>query len=402
MREDHMTSCGRRLVRDERGWALVTSFILMSVMLGLGLAVFATSDTQTKQTGRERERESRLNLTEGVLSSQIFALSRNWPATDSTKYPPYCTETSVNAAQCPQAARVREHFQGADFKAKSTWTVLVRDNSGSSRTFYSDATTLNLPSWDADGDGQVWVRAEGRLDDRVRILVARVKVELLPVNFPNAPFVAGSISVSNSGIHGDRSTIDTKGAAGVVRCTTTQPINASNPCVGYEPNKNQVNGPILQDPDAPQNIVSPEVLDALRQTARANGTYNTGCPLNATGKVVFVESGDCAYNNQNTKTDVNSKQNPGLMVINSGTWECEGNINWYGVVYVVNAQGSNGVVLDNTGGCTIQGGIFADGVGKVAIGANAPNLIYDPTMVLNATAYGTAGIVQNTWREYTP
>ena len=391
-----------RILRDERGWALVTSFILMSVMLGLGLAVFATSDTQTKQSGRERERESRLNLTEGVLASQIFALSRNWPAQSSTKYPSFCTEASVNAEQCPQAARVRGHFNSVDFKANSTWTVLVRDNSGTSRTFYSDGQTLAQPSWDADGDGQVWVRAEGRLGDKVRILVARVKVELLPVSFPNAPFVAGSIGVSNSGFHGARSVIDTKGAAGVVRCETTQPINAANPCVGYEPDKNQVNGPIIQDPDAPLNIVSPEMVDALRQTARANGTYYSGCPLDPAGKVVFVESGNCEYNNQNTKADVNSKQNPGIMVIDSGTWYCQGNITWYGVIYIVNSQNSGGVVLDNTGGCTITGGVFVDGSGRLAIGANAPNLIYDPTMVLNATAYGTAGIVQNTWREYTP
>ena len=278
----------------------------------------------------------------------------------------------------------------------------MRDNSGTSRTFYSDAQTLAQPSWDADGDGQVWVRAEGRLGDKVRILVARVKVELLPVSFPNAPFVAGSIGVSNSGFHGARSVIDTKGAAGVVRCTTTPPINAGNPCVGYEPSKNQVNGPITQDPDAPQNIVSPELVDALRATARANGTYNAGCPADPSGKVVFVESGACAYNNSNTKTNVNSPSNPGIMVVNSGTWECDGNITWYGVIYMVNGQNSNGLVLDNTGGCTIQGGVFIDGGGRLQIGSNAPNLVYDPTMVLNATAYGTAGIVQNTWREYTP
>jgi hypothetical protein len=386
-------------IRGEEGWALVTSLILLATMLSLGLAVLASGDSQSRQAGKARVRESRLNLTEVALSSQIFALSRNWPGTAAGAYPALCTQASTDANYCPVAARVRGHFATtAEFRMASTWTVQVRDNGGTSKAFYSDGTTLAQPSWDADGDGQVWVRAEGRIGTEARTVVARVKVESLPVTFPNAPFVSGSFGTSNSG---NKLLVETGGtASGVVRCTTAATINRANPCVGYEPSKGQIDAPVVQSTDLEANIITPEVLDTLRQTARANGTHYTGCPANPTGKVVFVETGNCSYNNSSTKTGVNSDAAPGIFVINNGTLSCNGNIPWYGVVYLVNEQASAGTVMETGGGCSVYGGVFIDGPGHLQIGSNGVNLVYNSKWVLNATAYGTAGIVQNTWREY--
>ena len=401
-----MTMSSRKRLQEEEGWALVTAFMLMMMMLSIGLAVFAMSDTQTKRSAEERQRESQLNLTEGVLSSQIFALSRNWPATVAGRYYD-CTEASANVLQCPTAARVRSHFDAVDFMQPSTWTTQVRDNSGGSPLYYSDATVLSQPSWDSNQDGQLWVRAQGRLGDESRVIVARVKVESLPIAFPNAPFVAGSMGTSNSGGHGGRALVETNGTAGIVRCSDTTPPSSSNPCRGYDPNKGQVDGPVTADPNTPVNVVTPEMLDALRATARANETYwpkpGQACPPNPTGKVVFVEGpAHCDYENSSVKSSINSPSAPGIFVVANGTASCQGNIDWYGVIYMVNAQNSSGTVFNNTGGCTVRGGIFIDGPGRLEIGSNAPNLVYDPSMVLNATAYGTAGIVQNTWREYHP
>jgi hypothetical protein len=390
----------KRSPHAEEGWALVTAVVLMTIMLGLGLAAYSMSDNQQKLSGVERAREAQLNLTEGVLSAQIFALSRNWPAAAAGAYPTSCTQGSANPDQCPQAARVRSHFDAVDFRPGSAWTVQVRDNGGTYRSYYTDAVLAGQPAWDADGDGQVWVRAQGTIKNKTRVLVARVKVESLPVRFPNAPFVAGSMGTSNSGGHGGRVLVDTAGSPGIVRCVNPTPAaapNRGNPCAGYD--ADQINGTVLSQPDTPTNVITPEVLDALRQTAKANGTYSAGCPANPVGKVVFVESGNCEYR---VNGSVNSQANPGIFIVNSGTMFCNGNTSWYGIMYLVNAQNSSGVVFDNKGGCTVYGGIFIDGPGRLEIGSNAPNLVYDPTLVFNATAYGTAGIVQNTWREFQP
>ena len=401
-------------LRDEDGWTLVTAIVLMAVMLGMGLAALAMSDNQQKQTRVERERESQLNLTEGVLSAQIFALSRNWPAAATGAYPSACTETSTSTAvteQCPTVDRVRSHYNAVDFNNGSAWTVQVRDNGGGARDLYSETVLTTQPTWDADGDGQVWVRAEGgigtrnaagQITRRPRILVARVKVESLPVRFPSAPFVAGSVGTSNSGGHGGRSLIETTGSPGIVRCTPNQSSatgpTRSDPCIGYDPG--QVNGTIESHPSTPTNIITPEMLDALRQTAKAQTTWHSataGCPDTPAGNVVFIERGDCDW--RFNGGGVNSRENPGILVVNNGTVKCSGNTPWYGIIYMVNAQASSGVVFDNTGGCTIYGGIFIDGLGRLAIGSNAPNLVFEPDFIFNTTAYGTAGIVQNTWRE---
>lgn len=397
----------RERAGDEGGWALVTAVSLMTIMIGVGLAAFSVSDSQTRQSANQRARESMLNLTEGVLSDQIFRLSRNWPAVT----PGYtdCTDASANAAQCPLKTRMVSQFDAIDFKRTTAWSTQVRDNGGTSATYYSDATASGQPHYDANGDGMVWVRAQGKLGKRSRVVVARVRVEMVPVSFPNKPFVAGSVKTGNGGGHGGRPIINLNGGTGEVRCdTSSAPKYNGNGCLGYDPD--QVGGGLVQDAGdlaaaglepTPVNAITPELLDSLRATAKANNTYyTTSCPPNPTGKVVFVEGPvDCNYNN--STGNVNSAAVPGILVIANGTGGCNGNIDWYGVIYLVNKQNSSSEVWGpkGGGGCTVHGGIFVDGPGVLNVGSNSNNLIYDPNIPLGGTAYGTAGIVQNTWRE---
>jgi hypothetical protein len=43
-----------------------------------------------------------------------------------------------------------------------------------------------------------------------------------------------------------------------------------------------------------------------------------------------------------------------------------------------------------------------DGRGGVWAGSSGNNIVYDPTAFANINAVGTAGVVQNTWREIVP
>jgi hypothetical protein len=157
--------------------------------------------------------------------------------------------------------------------------------------------------------------------------------------------------------------------------------------------------------------------------AKDRGTYYTSCPANPNGQVVFVESGNCSYsaNTPVINGAVNGGTKQGIFVVNSGTLSLSGNLVWYGAIYMANAQNCgptsftgciNGkykdTVVDLNGTGTVYGGIYIDGNGRLQAGSsgnagagNAPNLVYDATTLPNVTAYGTAGIIQNTWRELT-
>jgi hypothetical protein len=63
------------------------------------------------------------------------------------------------------------------------------------------------------------------------------------------------------------------------------------------------------------------------------------------------------------------------------------------------------VVASTGGNATIVGGVVVDGPGGISsgsngqVGVNNANIMFDPRAFDNVQAAGTAGVVQNTWRE---
>ena len=391
-----MTSSRLRL---EHGYVVVTALVLTTLMLTIGLASFAFVDTEQKQSGTERERESRLNLTEGVLSSQIFLLSRNWPESALSAYPASCHQGSTDA-KCPNPTQLKSHFSAVDFKLNPTWTVEVVDNPGALGRVYSDSLLTTAAKWDQSGpqdvpDGEMWVRAEGRLDGRKRVVVARVRVEKESLPLPaNSAFVAGTFETGNSG-----NKVIVNGG-GIVRCpngTNGQdpPSHRDNDCVGFDPG--QVVGAVRPDPNTPPSIMDGAALQSLRSMAKSRGTYfANGCPNDPSGEVVFVENGNCSYQGGGV---VNSSAQPGMFIVNNGTVTVRGNVTWYGIIYGVNAQGSTGTVVEASGNSDVRGAIYVDGAGQLSVGQSKTNLTYDQSVTQTRYVYGTAGIIQNTWRE---
>jgi hypothetical protein len=132
--------------------------------------------------------------------------------------------------------------------------------------------------------------------------------------------------------------------------------------------------------------------------------------VNPNGDVVFVESGTCQFNASTTTVSgaVNGGTKKGIFVINNGTIKMTGNLIWYGQLYAIDAQNTSGTVVDISGTGTIYGGVYIDGQGHLSVGSsgnagngNLPNLVYRSDVSPDITAYGTAGIIQNTWRELT-
>lgn len=406
----------RRDLSNEDGWALTTAILLMALMATIGMSAMAFVDTETRSSHRERVAEARLNLTEGALAAQIFQLSRRWPDSAGRAYPTSCTETST-AALCPSPTQLKTQFKAVDVAVAPAWDLRIRDDVAGTSQYYSDAEVLARPTWDENQDGEMWIRAAGLVDGIPRVVVARVRVEKRAVIHPppGGPFVAGSFRTGNDGNNVLVSTAPN--TTGVVRCATT-----TSDCVDYESGQLSPVNSVKSDVNAGPNL-TPELVDSLRQIAQASGRYYaSGCPVDPSGDVVFVERGNCSYNNSSPVNPVNGDTKRGIFVVANGTLSVSGNITWWGAVYALNQQGcgtiagadciyansDKDVAVQITGTVVLRGGVYIDGGGRLTVGSSGnagngglPNLNYDPMVVSNVTAYGNAGIIQNTWRELT-
>jgi type II secretory pathway pseudopilin PulG len=396
-------------IRDESGNVLATAMLLIAVMMMIGLATVATVDNQTGQSRKERERESTFNLSEAVLSSQTYVLGRNGTGTQTAPFPNTCNSSSTSSL-CPSAAELARSYDGTsqpDFAAGSTWTTSVRDNQSPTSTtsdFYdpsltdsdcgaASAATNHIYCYDQNKDNKLWVRATSTTRNKTRTIVALIQVELRQVSFPQYSVLAGSFETTNNG---RKTIVDTSPSYLAVRCTGV----AGSPCLDYDAGKDQVSpaaNVLTGQPSQP--AITEDDLVSLEDSARAAGTYYASCPSNPSGKIVYVKSGNCSYNNSTPGACCNTSSNPGLFIIENGTFSLNGNLEFHGVIYAVNKQNTSGTVITTGGTALIEGGVIVDGNGRVSAGSSGLNIDFDPNAFSGITSTGTAGVVQNTWRE---
>jgi hypothetical protein len=385
-----------RRLASERGSALVVAVVVTGLMLALGLSAFAYVDAQSQQAAQERHRESSFNESDAVLSVQGFVLSRYWPAAAANAYPDCAwngatltaSRATTNTQRCPSPAAVAQTFTSADYAAGTTWSTAVRDNGGASTNFYDDAVTGVQPSWDANGDGEIWVRASSTVRRARRTVVVRLRVDRLPVVLPKNVLTAGTVAVSG----GPKPYVVQNGSTLALRCPSA---TASGCYASTKPN--QVKGPGTTSFNYPAtHSIPPSDLDKLRQTAIANGTYYaSGCPSSPVGTLVFVEVGNCSYAGGGTW---NSAAAPGMFVIVNGTMTWTGNSVYYGTVYMYNAQNATCPLFDAGGGSTIHGAVFIDGPGCFNLRGNT-QVIYEANAVRSVNYYASVSQVRNSFRE---
>jgi Tfp pilus assembly protein PilX len=400
----------RRAAASEQGNVIVVAMFLLSIMLAMGLAAMSRVDTQSKQSGTERVRESTFNLSEAALSSQIFVLGRRGTGTASKQYPVVCP-TAGNEF-CPDPAKVALNYDQASQKdfdpSKTTWKTWVRDNATTTGadpdTFWQDSLLASRPRYDQNADRLMWVRAEATVRGRKRAMVGLIRIEDRPVTFPSYAILAGKFRTTNNGKHSD-AIVDATGSLGVqVRCTTTSPYSSSNGCLEYKPSQGQIQpeGLVATGYQGPSTAISEDDLDALMDVARANGTYYTSCPGSIAGDVVVIDTtASCAYQGNTT---YNSPSNPGLLILTKGKIEFRGTVNYYGLLYHANLDNSSAWDLVKIhGNSQLLGGAIVDGNGGIESGSSGKqNLKFQVNAFQNITSFGTAGVVQNTWREIKP
>ena len=408
----------KKNLAQERGNVLVTAILLVSIMLSVGIAVASTVDTQTTQSRKQRERESTFNLAEAALSAQTFILGRRGTGTATNPYPTAGCPQSGDTYFCPSSTNLLQSYTGdatqVDFSAATTtWKTDVLDDadaSGAPVTFWKDdyLSDANWPRYDKNNNRHVWVRSQAVVRGHLRAIVAWVKIEDRIVSFPRYAVLAGYVRGKNSGGHGGRPLVNSTGSLGIaVRCNAPP----QSTCIDLNPTK----GPQLQPPGNYQlsypnsTAIGADELAALEDVAKANGTWYATCPSNPNGDVVYVKNaGTCRYTNSapaaaGSSKCCNSSGNPGLFILERGTVDFGGNIEFFGVVYNANLDNSSAERLVETSGTSmIVGGVLVDGAGGVYAGSSGDNIVYSAFSFDDIKAVGTAGVVQNTWREIVP
>jgi Tfp pilus assembly protein PilX len=395
----------RRLRKDEGGWVLMTAIGLLAVMASIAAATAGVVDTQTRESGVTRTKETAFNLAEAALNAQIFALARDWPGQGRQDDPyPVCTPASTSA-RCPSAATISTLFASPDTATSSSWETIVRDNNASqAQSFYSDELAATAPAYDSNGDGRVWVRAEGVAAGRKRTLIALVRVDEIFEEMPRGAVIAGRIDLDNQGkkvmIDGTNGSYPTV----TVRCSRNDGVCLGHGWVGDPVNghvdgkfEDQVWPPTFVDNYGGGDATTPEARERLKATAAANGDYYPSCPPEVpSGPVVWIESGNCRWTGNGGG---NSEASPGLLIINNGTLYFGGTTFFHGIVYALNPTLSAGTVVDLQGNTEVIGGVLIDGPGSLSVGSSKLNVKLDQRAWNAARSYTNAGMIQNTWRE---
>jgi Tfp pilus assembly protein PilX len=416
----------KSLAGDESGSALVTAIIVLVVILGLGMAVLSQADVQSHQTGNEARGEATYNNAEGALDSEANLLQESWPTAATSA----CNQSSASNTSCPGSA-LTNSFNTAytgHLYASPQWTVQIVDNSGGEGSnYYSDSASATAPSYDANRDGKVWIRAQTIIQGQKRVVVAEMVRQTNVVQLPRNTITSGGTFTSNRGNKVIVETTDAAPGSSVtgsvnVRCgSSSYSPSYGDPCEGWDPAKGQLDPASnyqggYVDPNGGYSAVSSTDLASLKQAAQANGTYYNGtCPTSLTG-LVYVDNppgGNCTYLGGNwnmsssppAKTDV-----PGMIIMGDGTLTFNGTINYFGVIYMVNASGTtptsgactsaqqNGPVFEVHGTGSIYGSIFVDKCGTIDAGSSAYNIIFDSAAFNAATAYSQPNLAKNTFR----
>lgn len=410
----------RTRIGSERGSALVIAMFAISMMLMIGLATYSFVDTEQSQANKQSYGESSFRYANAALNEQMFQLGTTWPSTSAKAYPSSCTSAGAAAAPCPDATALSQSFTTADFGSTATcssgaangWRTYVRDNGGGATSYYDPAVVPSQPSYDANGDGSVWVRAEATAQCRTRITVALVRLSRVPLPFPRNVLTANWISLRNAG---RKVLVDTLGT--YAQPPSAQPqknaqpggvaarcVNAPTPCVSYDPSKGQiVPDTTVAGAGGSSSTLTDDQIDGLRQQAQTavppsyyGPTSPLGsCPPSLTGQLVFVED----LTNCPQYRGGNSANSPGVLVFMKGTLSMTGNAVFYGIVYAGNRTNLTGAVVSLNGTSAIQGAVVVDGPGGVIVGSSRTNIVFDTRAFSLVQGLANATMVPNTWRQ---
>jgi Tfp pilus assembly protein PilX len=389
-----------RLRRDD-GSAMIMAIIMLFVVLGIGMALLATADSQQRTASNQQSSETAYSLAEAALNAQIFELSQQWPTSQdapSGGYPTSCNAASNGTSYCPTPSDLSSAYStssgtcpsGTQKDAWSSssavsngWTTYVRDAGASgagTQSLFSSSTEESLPAYDSSYSppttaGSVWVRAVGVVNCHMAVVVSKVSAQIVGLNFPKYVLNANSFNISNNGQKDVLNTQDTNGNTSQIslRCTGEGGLPPDPTCAGVNNSQEVAPTTSYSSSPAPSPTLTTSQLATVKELAIANGTYfgvgNCPSASQLNGYVVYVDGTNSSPCNMQftANSTFNSLSAPGLLVIVNGTLTLKGSSTFYGVIYAVNQGNLTGTVVDLGGTTTVVGGVAVDGSGTVAL-----------------------------------
>ena len=183
-----------------------------------------------------------------------------------------------------------------------------------------------------------------------------------------------------------------------MRCTTTTPD-----CTDYNETKIHIlPTTIVRDATTPpaMTLAQIERFKAVAQSSSPS-TYYTTCPASFTGTVVFIDVPEATHcNDPGGGVTYNTASEPGIVIMPRGTLYMQSV--FHGLIYMANQQASSGEVLQLQDNAEVFGGVAIDGAGRLLAGqasGQRATITYVANPFNLLASYGTAGLVQNTWRE---
>jgi Tfp pilus assembly protein PilX len=403
-----------RRVRDESGFALIVTLMLLLVSLAIGIALVARADSQSGLSAHERTREGSFTLAESALNAEALQLSRSWRGPTATTSPSSCSPSSTSTV-CPLPSAVAGAYTGQDYAsscrtAPSTplWQTAVRDNAAGEQ--YWTSAVSSRPAYDANNDGALWVRSTASVQCDKTSMVSLVSKSSVAMDFPSNVISANWFQTSNQG---RKVIVDTLGTYATPPRPASQPApvvlrcqSAPTPCANYQTTKGQIQPPAVQtNAQISTSTLSLSQIQSLERQASAAGTLYT-CPSSGTnlssvnGAPVVIQ-GPCNVS-IGSNTVVNSAANPGVLVIENGTLTLGGTATFYGLIYAVNRQGTSGAVVTIGGNASVQGVVAVDGNGGVVAGSSKTNVVYDSRATTLLRGEAGAGLNKNSFRVLPP
>jgi len=169
-----------------------------------------------------------------ALDAQVLRLTQTWPeAAGVGAYPLSCTSAAAASVLCPDAGSLQASASSTngDYGACPTgsatplWTTSVHDD-GVPPVDYYDAQVVNAqPTYDANGNGRLWVRASGTARCVQRTMITMVNQETTSLRFPRNVITANWFETSNNG---NKVIVDTQGSS-------AQPAGLVARCAGIAP-----------------------------------------------------------------------------------------------------------------------------------------------------------------------
>jgi Tfp pilus assembly protein PilX len=381
---------------------MIMAIIMLFVVLGIGMALLATADSQQRSAANQQSGETAYSLAEAALNAQIFELTQQWPTSrdaPSTGYPSSCNATSGGASYCPPPSDLSGNYPSSgpcpagtqrdawnsSSSVSNGWTTYVRDTGGpgaSTDSLFSSSSEEGMAAYDSSYTppttaGAVWVRAVGVVNCHMAVVVTKVSAQIEGLAFPNYVLDANSFTISDSGQKDVLNTYDSvnnKQSAISLRCTGEGGLPPNSTCAAI-PTAGQVAPQTAYSPSPPKSpiLLGPQLAE-IKSLAIANGTYYPvgDCPTSSSqlqGYVVYIDGTNSTPCNMQITANgtMNSLASPGLLVLVNGTLTLKGTSTFYGVIYAPNQGNLPGTVVTLGGTTTVVGGIAVDGSGTVAL-----------------------------------